>query len=682
MGPDVETVGEFPADARIEVLEQPLWQRLAPGTPLHGELINHLDDWIAAGARFVEQRWERWAEVDEATQLYLDLSSKAKRADGSEIPYSREQPVERSLVVPVTYWSLATRQVQKWLTLTARDPLVHLEGRAPEDYRRARLMEARLRWELDVGEGPLQLYQACWDDERYGICAIDCSWQEELTETEVSRIPGLSLDAARFYGQTERIPQVDREYTTMEVLDPYRLLLDPAVAATSPRCRFIGHWAFLPWLDLYESRFDPVRGTGLYINLQAARKHPAAGIGGESGRENAAAFGLDETGFPVLKVYSLQGKIIPREWHLSDSEQVERWRFAVVDRQVIIRAHRATDAHKGFSTVVGAGEYDAHSPFPASAGEHLSGLQRVSTWLVSSHLDNVRRVLNDGAVYDPALVSDHDMRHPRPGRFVRLTSRGSDLLQRGMLPIRDMIQPLPTVDVTGQHLATLSHFMQWAQRGSAANDISQGMPLADRRTLGEVQEVRASSSQRTGTPAQLLDMQILKGWSARAVANIGRFGSKTQWYRITGDLIHQLGVESMLITPGQLAGGDYDYVVHTATSAPDPAHMAGVWSSMLQALLRGGQVLLAPDPQTGRRISVHAVFNEWLRTLGIRYYDSFYSLPGGGMESALPPGTRVGPPTSMDPARIQEMVRQGNMVPIAAGRPAAAAGRPLLRAAG
>jgi hypothetical protein len=671
---------EIPDRAPLETTEQPLHVRLRFGSELHGKMLARLAAWIEAGSQHVQQRWDDWTRVDEALRLYVDLRREARRGDRSDRPYSAEIPFERAIVMPVTYWSLLTRQAQKWSVLTSRDPLIHLEGRGGEDQRRARLMEARLRWDLEQTNAHLKLWQLSWDDERYGICCLHDSWEEETEDYVSSLVPNVPPEIARVLG-VKNGRRVAKQWNEWDIIDPYQLVLDPDCPAAMPqRARYIGHLVNgKSWLDLKEAELDPDTGTGLYFNLSAARKSSRSSRQGYSGREYTASFSEDEPEglFPSVELASIQARIIPQEWGLSPSTRAEVWRFAIVNRQVIVRAHPAINRHRQYSYSIGEGELDMHAPFAPGPGEQLDGIQRVGTWLVSSHLENVRRILNDALLLDPSLVDEGDLLNPGPARHVRLTKLGQELLQRGILPIGNMVQQLPMTDVTGQHLATLQHFLNWGQRIVAASDVQQGMPLPDRRTLGEVQQVQASGSQRIGVSAQLLDRQVMATAAARAVSNIGQFATIEQWVRITGDLVEQLGGQNMLIKPSDLAGGSYDYVPHTATSAPDPARSAAVWGGLMQMLAQAAQVLLAPDPATGRRINPHAVFNEMLRSQGVRYFDQFYMAPpppqqappGMGPGGPAGPGGPGRPPVRVLPDdQVEELARQGNLAPTGLGR--------------
>lgn len=675
---------EAPA-GRVEVIERPLHERLAVGGPLHGPLLARLQQMITSGGDHVAQRHDAWRKADENTQLYVDYSRAATRGDRSEIPKTQAIPFERAVVVPVTYWSAATRQATKWLILMSRDPLVHLEARGSEDQKRARLMEARLRWDLEQTSAAQKLYQMSWDDERYGICGYNLSWREDLLEEEYSEVPGMSLEAARAYGlQTMRRDRVVREWNDIEPIDPYQLILDPEAPANDlKRARYVGYFSKVPWLDLYEQRFDPATGRGIYINLKAAREVASGMSTDASGRGLATGtFGVDEHQYPHCELGSLQTRIIPREWELSTSGKPEYWWFATIGNQVVVRAHPAVVPYKEYSIVLGSGEPDIHAPFVPSHAEHNDGMQTLATWLASSHIQNTQRALNDAVAYDPMLISRYDLTHPNAGaRHVRVTREGSALIRRGMVKISDMVYPLPAVDITSQHLGTLRQVIDWVQRESAANDLGQGQPLPDRRTLGEVQELKTAAGQRIGISAQMLDLQLLKPYADRSIAQINAFATVEQWLRIAGDLVEQLGgLRQVLVRPGDLAGVNYDYIPHTATSAPDPSRQSAVWANALGMLMKAGPALVV-DPVTGKRINLSAVFNEWLRVQGIRYFDQFYMTPpppppqampgaGGMAPRGLPAGPGPtgpgGPPRVMDDGRLQEQVRQGNIVPLAA----------------
>jgi hypothetical protein len=144
-------------------------------------------------------------------------------------------------------------------------------------------------------------------------------------------------------------------------------------------------------------------------------------------------------------------------------------------------------------------------------------------------------------------------------------------------------------------------------------------------------------------------------------------------YRLTGRLIEQLGgadkAQMFRIAPEDLAG-EYDYIAHTPTMAPDPARMTAIWGQLLTMLAQAPQ-LMNPDQQ-GKVLNPIAVFDEFVRSAGVNYIDQFkvqvpqqegMPLPGQlapeNQTGASQPGVDV-----KTEDQIDKGVQSGNMVPL------------------
>jgi len=620
---------------RVEVTEQPLHQRLKHGTPLHGNVMARLDSMIDDGRSFVGQREKDWTYVDHSMRMYIDLDRKAKNADKSEDNDKKHMPFSRAVVIPVTYASLMTRMVELYAIMTARDPLVHYEGTDPEDHTAARFHEAIIRYDNMQSRAALVVWQLLFDQERYGICAAYDTWEEDW-----GWIHGQNGDES--WG-------LRKEWVNWAAINPRRLILDPNFSTWNPqRADFIGHEDTYSWLYLKENeRRDD--GSGIFFNVDEAR---AAG-GSEDDTdddslETTGATAHTEYDTPVGTISFLKAKIIPSEWQLSDVDRPQKWWFAVWEKKVIVRAHRCIFQHDEFNYSIGQMDLDMHAAFVPGMGEQLRGIQDISDWMAAAHGTNVRKTIHNEAIYAPSLINPKEVLQPQPGKWTALTPKGEQLLQKGMLSIDQMYSQKKMVDITGGHMQEVQHYLTFAQRVSAASDPMQAMPLPTKRTLGEYEGVKTSGTKRIGTTAGLFDMLVMEPLARRAISLRQQFTSRAQRVRLTGRLAKQIDAHALNVTPEHLVG-EYDYIPHTPTMAPDPARQGAVWMQLLQ-ILGGAPQLLRPNPLTGKKLNPHAILDEVVQSQGVKYLDSFYE----GVNNA-----EVKPQEQID-----ERVQAGQFVPM------------------
>jgi hypothetical protein len=613
--------------------DQPLEARLAFGTELHRDILARLNARRELSERHIKSRYDDWDQVDEHCRLFIDLSRNVKRADRTSRSDKKEMPFERAIVVPMSLAILTVRLTQLLAIFGAREPMLQYEGRGPEDVRPAKLMEALVAYDLQQTSALLVQYALCQDAEKYGLGVVHDVWEEEhgwtMKTPPMARSPIAPLLARMGLGSLLRPQQAwgkIREYNRWEPVDPFHYWPDPRVPASQvQQGEFVGHRVFRGAMHLKER--DQANG-GPYFNLEHLKAIASGSERTATSRNKFAQeqFSLknsardDEAGFYAID--HMQVYLVPREWKLGPSDRPEKWWFSWADDKLIVRAHKSSYGHGQFTYAVAESNPDEHALFNQGSIENLDGLQRVINWLVNSHVDNVRKHLNDVLIYAPSLVEESDIINPGPARHIRLTAAGEKAIAEGRSTFDQMIKQLPWADVTGQHLRTVAVLQDMAQRLAATSDPQMSSTTDDKRTLGEVQQVIASSSQRIAIVARLMDSQALSPLATRAVANRQQFTSAEQFVRVTGDLARETGgAARLLIKPTDVAG-NFDYVPHSGAIPPDPARFAAVWQKILEGAAKIPQ-LLEPGPD-GKALDVREVFNEAVRSLGIKNVGQFY----------------------------------------------------------
>jgi hypothetical protein len=302
----------------------------------------------------------------------------------------------------------------------------------------------------------------------------------------------------------------------------------------------------------------------------------------------------------------------------------------------------AVDRHSLLGKHVGKKQY-AGKVYCFTNSTHVTVVRRNGVVSIhgQSHIEHVRRAINNSMIYPPSLIEEIDLLYPTPGGHIRMSQRAEELMINGMMSPGQLVFQLSTNDTTRGHLNDMASVMDMAQRMTGANDPAQGIPMQDRRTLGEVQAVMAAASQRISTTVRLADMQALAPLAKRLMINRQQFTEEAQWYRITGDLakdmdafvargmggnIQQMpgsGLMQALIGPSDIAG-NFDYISHTGNMPPDPSRSATTWMQLLQSLAQGPQLFDPMQYPDGRIPDFRAIFNEFVRSMGIKNVEQFY----------------------------------------------------------
>ena len=640
---------EFSAESTSSTV--PLAERLRYGSSFHQQLVGRIRARLDLGNRHISQRYDDWDRADEHLQLYIDLSRRARKSDRTTDPNKREMPFQRAIVVPIAHAVLQVRLTALMALFSARDPMIQLEGRGPEDVQPAKIFEALTTYDLQQMQSQLVMYGFFKNVEKYGLGIITDSFCVEPGWVQQS-IPvqspiELMIMQALNMPTTQRIWGVTREFVRWEVVDPYMFCPDPRVPGSHIQdMEFIGHGVYRAYTYLLARTQD---NGGLYINVEHLRR-AAHQRRDQSGRRRSTIHTgsidlrdtADDRDRGVYLLEHLQVRLVPREWGLGDESRPEIWQFVLAEDAVIVQAERRTNEHGHFSYSVAQTDYDPHNAFAPGMVENLDGFQRLANWLYASHIENTQKVLNDALIYGPSFIEENDLLNPGPGRHVRLSRKGEELVERGMLNIPQMITQLAVTDITAGHLREVQQIYDMVQRMTGINDPASGQPTNTKRTLGEIDRILVSSSRRLATQAHMYDAQAIQPLVLRMIADRQQYTSREQFVRISGRLAQELKQERLLTTRDNIQG-NFDYIPVSGTMPPDPERGAESWVDLLTLLSKAPQ-LIQPGPD-GRVLDFRWVFKQFATARGIKDIEDAYIqvMPPGAMQAGVQAGNMIPP---------------------------------------
>jgi len=654
---DDEDTGAFAVDSidSIEIIERPISERLRPDTTFHAEILSQLMSRRDLAKSHVDQRAKKWRDVNNRLRMMIDLTKSSENVDGTTDSKKASHPFKQSVVVPASYSILHVLLTQLMSIYGAREPLLQFRGRSPEDVKRAKMIEAVIAYDLDQMQAFMPIYSMCQDALKFGNGIIYDYWNTEYGEviSHIQPPSGMAGQLAQALLGPEAFVSrewgVTKEHNYWKPVDPFHYYPDPRQPIGKPQeGEFIGHRFFNGHMYLLERS---EKNGGPYFNCKELKK-----IAGTSHRDDntgdVSAPGwsnqtADEKDRGTYELDHLQVKLIPTEWGLGPGDRPEIWWFTWANDSVIVRAHQTPYEHNQFTYSVAESDPDFHSAFNPGIVEAVDGLQRYMDWMFNSHIQNLMRHLNDAMVLAPTLVEMQDVTNPGPGRHIRMSPLGEELLMSGGFSIDQFIHQLPVQDVTSPHLNAVNQMFQLAQRLSAANDPQMGMPTPDRRTLGEIQVINSSASQRIQLVARMLDAQAIAPLANRAVQNRLQFMSLEQYFRIIGDYADELGQEHILANPEGIQG-NYDYVHISGVLPPDPVRLSRTWSQILETLSR--LVPIMPPDEQGRVPNINKIAMETFKSMGAKNIEDFFHTP--------PP-----PPQVMPDEQIAQQEQAGNMRP-------------------
>lgn len=642
--------------------DPPIEERLAYDQPLHQKIITRLVARRDLSIRGMGNRTDDWERVDEHCRLFIDLSRPARKADGSTDTTKKEMPFERAIVIPLSYAILWADLTQILGIFLRRDPPMEISGTGPDDMQPAQIMNSVIARDQVQSNYVLHLFQVLQDLLKYGRGTFYDTFEEEYGwKWKDTTLPQIAWPLVRLlkkgWKPRDKHWEPVRSYNMAAAVDPYLWLQDPRVSLSNiQQGEYCGHDDFRGYLYLVERTKE---NGGPYFNVEHV---PTATAGGSTRQQTAPVRNRFTTQNLVLErsadekdkgfhqVTHMQVKLVPADWELGDGTQPEIWWFSWVDNTVIIRAHESKYEHGQFTYSAGESNPDIHVSDNPGSIELQDGFNRVMNWGFNSHIENIRRFLNNSMIYLPSFVEEADVLNPDAAGHVRGTALLEQMVTEGRMTIDQAIHQMQLTDVTTTWIQNINFMLDMSLRMAGVGDAAQGRVTKDRRTLGEIQEVAAGSSARMALHAALFDVQAIRPLALRWIANRQQFTTAAQYYRITGDLQRLMRAQQLLVKPQDIQG-NFDYIPKTGPTPRDPESQYEAWK-VVSDTIAGSPVLQGPRPTDGKMLDMHALFEEGVtRSVGIRNLESYYYDPRAAMNAQIVPD-----------ANIDEETRKGNMV--------------------
>lgn len=634
---------------------------LSVGSSVHNRLKEMVRRRFEASSRVMSQRYDRWNEADALLRGYVDFTKKDR--DGQ-----KENPHARSIIIPYSYAVQQIYLTYLMAVFTAREPIFPIQGYGPEDSASAEAMEHLLSYQMDRADGSLMLYSLFQDTLRYGVGACKALWETEQT-TVIRRVP-VPFPFSLFLGseREEKVRVTGYEGSVLHPVDPFSLFPDPKTPLSQMMKygEYIGHRVRRNFSYIRQKARD-----GVYL-IENVEKIPKwAGQGGEMGTETGQARRDEYMGVSIYDepaddkdpgpvwLEELFTHLVPNDWGLGPSKDLEVWALTVANREVVVRAKASSFTHGKLPYVLSSFGYDPHAFFGQSLSELMSGLQTAVTWLYNSHMENVRKGLNLEGVYDPSMLETEDLKTPQPGKWVRLKPEYYGVPGA----VSNSWKQLAFEDVTSRHFQDMSYHLDMIQRITAATDPQAGVETETRRTLGEIQNVLAQSGRRLQLTASLLASQAVRPLGRLMIAMTQQLLTEAKWVRVLGNASPALLAKAkgglIQISPADIQG-QFDLRVQDGSAPPDPSRFAETWKEVFVAISQNPTVLQA-FAQQGKRLRMDALFMKTVEAMGVKNFEEFFE--------HVPPA-----PTVMPDQAVAQGVQAGNLGPIGGGGNGAPAG--------
>lgn len=569
---------------------------LKPGSDHHGAVLNYLLLRLRDSEDKMSNFYSRWRWNEKRTQAYIDLPKYEQML--KESTQKGEPPKVTSMVMPYSFATISTIVTYLIQALAGRKPIFQVTTNNDRAVDAARMMELMLQYNCDHVRLISNLFQFLNDGELYGVGIMVTAWkQEKAKRTKWISAPSqgfLSMLGSAMGGQAQKKIRVREdsivfEGTSVRAQDPFTFFPDPRVPMAQVNRR--GEYVFWRTFEgKHTLKLAEARGEFAWINnvgtLKPSTRNSSNDTSyGPSDRsllaQGDAQPGLNQSTSGNMDYIQVdQGSIwiIPKELGLGESTLPEMWIFAIGNRTQIIQAQKLELDH-GMHPVVVSEPYTMGYGFgQAGISDYLGPVQDTVSWFVNSHIHNVRTALNNMFVVDPSMVEMQDLKHPGPGKFIRLkrSAYGRDT--------RQALSQLQVMDVTRGHVADLDAFMRIGDALASVNDNLRGLQdSGGRKSATEARTSAEAAASRLAAHAKLISSQALADLAEQMSINYQQFMSESFYVTVVGK--EKAISEPIRVLPEQLVG-DFTFPINDGTLPLDRVALLDVWKEVLTAAMQ------------------------------------------------------------------------------------------------
>lgn len=620
---------------------------LKPGSEFHEKLLRRIMQRANDSNRVMSRRHKDWQDIDRIMRTYVPPEQVEESGDES-----KKTKTSPEIVIPQTYATYET--ILTYMTgAFLQNPIWNYEGVGPEDVMGATLMTHLIDQQASRSGMGLQLHTQWGDSLKYGIGVVSPVWERKFGTRTYVEEKGFAERMQDLFIVTDRKKKTEKNALISEGnrlinIDPYSYLPDPNVSAHEVQdAEFVG-WVEktnkLKVLSRDKDKNDYVfnakylrhiEGRSSIITLNTRMKNKRD--------ESDDEWIVSNNPCHVIWMYI---DIIPSDWGLGRSQYPETWFFGVAGDNVIITAKPLGLNHGKKPIAVCAPDYDGYSANPISRLGVISDIQNLIDFLYSSHIQNVRKAINDMFVIDPSVINYHDVANPEPGKLIRMRRRAW-----GKGQLDQAIKQFNVQDVTQGHVADTQFLTDVMQQVSSANDFLKGsMPQRTSRvSAAEVNRLSGSGMSRLEKMARIISMQSMQPIGDMMASHVQQLMEQDTYVKLTGELESQLreelgieeGQDRVAVNPLDMIA-NYDVKAHDGTvpGSEDPQ----TWIQLYQ--------IAAQNPIVSQNLDFTRIFKHIARQMGAKNVDDFVQKAQGASPQVQPDET------------VDQQVQKGNLVPM------------------
>lgn len=569
---------------------KPLSERLKFGSRLHEFVLSAVKERREMARAKLSKRHAQWRKNEDLFLAYMPpdaAESKRRRGwESGKLDYHRVH-IPYSLAVALsahTYWASV---------FLARNPVMQYMARSGAPEMKVQPVEALVDYNIIRGSMMIPLYNWILDPLKYGV-GIVCNYygadsvyvaKEVKVPKKFAGFPIPMTSVTELQGQLYKTYEGNKLFNVR----PYDFYSDPRVSLINfQQGEFCGRRVTVSVNSLLSHGYSAGQG---YFNLDELRGGLKDGTYFDKGSsqidtpDDPADQLLASKSKDFVSLTEMEVELIPSEWKVDgdkgevlwDSPYVQKWRFTIAGDYAVIGAEPLNLLHNKYSFALQVYELDPYAFAPRGMMEIVEPLNKTMSWLLDSHMFNVRNILNGQIVVDPSRVVMRDFEEGGAGRMIRLApgAYGTDP--------KTVYGQMLVQDVTQTHLRDMQVLESIIQRVTGVNDPIQGMVNSGgRKTATEVRSASTAGINRLKVHAEINSALGWQPLGSMILSNLQQFYDAEQQMRIAGDLSPG-GPVFVDVNPESIAG-DYDFVPVDGTLPIDRIALANLWKEMFSVV--------------------------------------------------------------------------------------------------
>ena len=562
-------------------------------------IVGYINNRMLASEHSMATNIKTWLENE--AQYNAELIPTAEDKDRKRV--AEDQPIYVPLRIPYTYAAVQTYLTYLLALFTKRRPMFQLLGRTTKDMPTAKEMEQVLHNNAINRGFVIQVHTWLRDAMIFNRGIMWRDWYKQ-TSKKVRVTQKQMLGVSVGEPIRELVETLEDEGNDIFASSPYDTYFDPGVTMQQiQEGEFVARVYYKTWTQVLsmmeQKKYWDVRDRIPKSSSVSWKNRGNAPRPGDSENDTTSY----EHGRPAVEMIDKIIRLVPSEWKLGDSTFPEYWRIIVANGATVIWAEKL--AIYEFPCYVIEPDFDGRTLHTKGIVSMMQPLQEVLSWLINSHMDSVRKSINNKLIIDPSMVEWDDVVKNKP--YIRMSKRAQGK------PASTAVHQLQMYDITKGHLQDLDVVTELLTRISAATENFMGIVnQGGRKTATEVRSANTLAGSRIEKTALVIGHQ---GWlplTKGLVNGIQDNLTATMFYR---DFLGEDPTKLLEIDPQRLKDGHFNYPPIDPTIPVDRQAIAAAWGDLIG--------IIGQSEGLGQTYDVGKMLGEWAELSGIKNLENF-----------------------------------------------------------